>query len=339
MRLKLTFFLLLFLCAGLTAEDNWRLVGSKIIYTNEGEHIIELSKKWKKISSVEAPFIENFPPPAPGYIRKWRLFTSYSDSAPSTKTSIQIKFLTKTYKKPLFSLTRPLGYSGKVEGFSNWFQFQEGDEDSIYKGDAAVFTRMISPPSIKNSGNIYHIELQAWDKLAEETGTMAAAGNRLPSTNDVKSVAIMPKELPAVKKNKEEAMEFSMQVMSSIFSMDYNEFNELTADRCYSLETGKMYTRQSFPLFAQLKEYTNSSHVTLASYKENYKPQLISFEEYSELFPHWLDKDREWKPGKNDFLFLGNMIKKDGKQLTDKKIMVFMVGFDRGRWYIKAVPE
>lgn len=242
--------------------------------------------------------------------------------------------MTSTFKRPTFSFTRPLGYSGNLESFSDWFQFEDGSETRIYNGDAAVYARIISPPTTENRGEIFHVELQAWDKLSENANTRTAAGRALPKTGLFGSLKRGNKI-----KSKEQATEFAMQVMTTIFNKDSEEFTELLSDKCYSLEYGSVYYKSSFPLYDDLKEITKDTFITLASYKENYKPQLISYDEYSELFPHWIDEDREWKPGKNDFLFMGNMIKKSGTEILKSRMAVFMIGFDNGKWEIKAIPE
>lgn len=336
---KLNIFLLLFISINAAypeESDNWRLVDNKIIYTIETDNPVNLNAntKWIKLNRIKEPFVKDFPPPAPGYIRKWRIFSKYSDSDSSIKTSFQIKFMTSTFKRPTFSFTRPLGYVGNLESFSDWFQFEDGSEERIYNGDAAVYARIISPPSTENIGKIFHVELQAWDKPLESTDTKSAAGRALPGTD-------IHKELNSDNqiKTKEQATEFALQVMETIFNKDSKEFNELLSDKCYSLEYGTVYYKANFPLYNDLKEIAKDTFITLASYKDNYKPQLISFSEYSELFPQWIDENREWKPGKNDFLFLGNMIKKSGKDILKSRMAVFMIGFDNGKWEIKAIPE
>lgn len=318
------------------SDGDWRLVDNKVIYSSENNSSVNLNAntKWVKLNRVSEPFIKDFPPPAPGYIRKWRIYSRYSDSDPSIKTSFQVKFMTSTFKRPTFSFTRPLGYSGNLESFSDWFQFEDGSEKRIYDGDAAVYARIISPPTTKNSGEIFHVELQAWDKLSENAGIKSAAGRTLPGRDLFKGFKKKNKI-----KTKEQATEFAMQVMQTVFNKDDKEFNELLADKCYSLEYGSVYYKSSFPLYSDLKEITKDTFITLASYKDNYKPQLISYEEYSELFPHWIDNNREWVPGKNDFLFMGNMIKKSGTEILKSRMAVFMIGFDNGKWEIKAIPE
>lgn len=329
------FFFILLNIAYTDDTTDWRLVDSKIIFSSEEEDFINLNAntKWIKFNTIEEPFVKDFPAPAPGYIRKWRITSSYSDSDPSIKTSFQIKFMTSSFKKPTFSFTRPLGYNGKLEGFSDWFQFEDGSGERIYNGDASIYARIISPPTTNNNGKIFNIELQAWDKISENADIKYAAGRALPGTNLFESLT---KEKV---KTKEQANEFALQVMSSIFNKDEKEFTELLADKCYSLEYGTVYYKDNFPLYNNLKEITKDTFITMASYKENYKPQLISFNEYSELFPQWLEGNREWSPGENDFLFLGNMIQKSGTEILKTRMAVFMIGFDSGKWQIKAIPE
>ena len=330
------FFLIIASIAYTDDTTDWRLVENKVIYSSETNEFtnLEANTKWVKINNIDKPFLEGFPEPAPGFVRKWRILSRYSDSDPSIKTSFQVKFMTNTFKKPVFSFTRPLGYNGKLEGLSDWFQFEDGSGDRIYKGDAAVYARIISPPTTKNVGKIYTIELEAWDKLSESVDIKNAAGRALPGTNLFSNLRNNQKI-----KTKEQATEFALQVMSTIFNKDSDEFNELVSDRCYSLENGTVYYKHDFPLYNDLKEITKDTYITLASYEDNYKPQLISYSEYSELFPHWINDNREWIPSSNDFLFLGNMMKKFGKDILKTKMAVFMIGFDNGKWQIKAIPE
>lgn len=332
-------YLIIFLTIStITAQEgsDWRLVDNKVIFSGNIDEAITLSAntKWVKIDSIAAPFINDFPAPAPGYIRKWRLRTKYSDSDPSIKTSFQVKFMTSTFKRPTFSFTRPLGYSGVLEGFSDWFQFEDGSEERIYEGNASIYARIVSPPTTVNDGKIYTIELQAWDKLSEDAEVKFAAGRALPGTNLFTSL----KNDTAIK-TKDQATDFALQVMETIFNRDDKGFYELVSDKCYSLEYGTVYYKDQLPLYSNLKEITKDTFITLASYEENYKPQLISYDEYAELFPHWIDENREWRPGENDFLFLGNMIKKSGTEILKTKMAVFMIGFDSGKWSIKAIPE
>ncbi len=330
------FFFILLNIAYTDDTSDWRLIDSKVIYSGEESDYINLSAntQWVKLNNIDKPFINDFPPPAPGYIRKWRVAAKYSDSDPSIKTSFQIKFMTSSFNRPTFSFTRPLGYNGKLEGFSDWFQFEDGSKERIYNGNAAVYARIISPPTTLNSGQLYKIELQAWDKLSVELDTKSASGRALPGI-DLFSKLTKENEI----KTNEQATEFAMQVMSAIFNKDQEEFSALVADKCYSLEYGTSYYKDNFPLYNDLKAITKDSFITLASYKDNYKPQLVSFEEYSDLFPHWIENNREWTPGKNDFLFIGNMIKKSGTELLKDRMAVFMIGFDNGKWQIKAIPE
>jgi len=331
----LLFFVLLNTAYTDETED-WRLVDKKIVYSSDNSNYINLSanSQWVKIGSMNEPFVEDFPPPAEGYVRKWRIFSKYSDSDPSIKTSFQIKFMTSTFKRPTFTFTRPLGFNGDLEGFSDWFQFEDGSKSRIYDGDAAIYARIISPPTTINKGKIYRIELQAWDKLSEEAKIKSASGRALPSvdiSNKLKSDNAI--------KTVEQANDFALQVMATIFNKDEKEFTELISDKCYSLEYGTVYYKNNFPLYENLKEITKDTYITMASYKDNYKPQLISYDEYIELFPHWIDKNREWRPSKNDFLFLGNMMKKSGERVLKTQMAVFMIGFDNGKWQIKAIPE
>ncbi|OQY41016.1 MAG: hypothetical protein B6229_00200 [Spirochaetaceae bacterium 4572_7] len=335
-QLNLAILLFISIIAAYTESDDWRLVDTKVIYSTDIDDPINLNAntKWEKLGSIEKPFTKNFPPPSPGYIRKWRVYSKYADSDSSIKTSFQVKFMTSSFTRPTFSFTRPLGYNGMLEGFSNWFQFEDGTEKRIYNGDATVFARIISPPTTKNIGEVFHVELQAWDKLAKNAKTKTASGRILPGTNLFKNI---DKENKI--KTKEQAIEFAMQVMSTIFNKDEKEFNELLADKCYSLEYGTFYFKDSLPLYKDLKEITKDTYITMASYKNNYKPQLVSYDEYIELFPQWNNNNREWTPGENDFLFLGNMIKKSGKELLKSRMAVFMIGFNGGRWQINAIPE
>lgn len=336
---KLSICILFLIVINIAYTDDttdWRLVENKVIYSSETEDAVNLNanNKWVKLNNIQKPFVKDFPPPAPGYVRKWRIASKYSDSDPSIKTSFQIKFATNTFKRPVFSFTRPLGYNGELEGFSDWFQFEDGSEERIYDGDASVLARIISPPTNINKGNIYTIELEAWDKLLMDADTKTAAGRALPGTN------LFSKLRKANKiKTKDQANEFALQVMSTIFNKDDKEFYELVSDKCYSLEYGTVYYKDTFPLYTDLKAITQDTFITLASYEANYKPQLISYDEYVELFPHWILENREWKPGPNDFLFLGNMMKKSGKELLKTRMAVFMIGFDSGKWQIKAIPE
>lgn len=330
------FFFILLNIAYTDDTTDWRLVENKTIFSSDAKEGINLTAnaKWVKLGFIEKPFVENFPPPADGYIRKWRIFSKYSDSDSSIKTSFQIKFMTSTFKKPTFSFTRPLGYNGTLEGFSDWFQFEDGSTERVYGGNSSVYARIISPPTTINNGEIYSIELQAWDKLSENAETKSAAGRVLPGTN-IFSNLTKDKKI----KTKEQATEFAYQVMATIFNKDSKEFKDLLADKCYSLEYGSTYYKDQLPLYNDLKEITKDTYITLASYKDNYKPQLISYNEYSEIFPHWLDASRTWTPGENDFLFLGNMMKKSGTELLKTRMAVFMIGFDNGKWEIKAIPE
>ncbi|MGL1894076.1 MAG: hypothetical protein OCD02_20765 [Spirochaetaceae bacterium] len=330
------FFCILLNVAYTDDTSDWRLVDNKVIYNSDGNEYINLTAntKWIKLDNVVKPFVKDFPPPAPGYIRKWRIRSNYSDSDPSIKTSFQFKFMTSTFKKPLFNFTRPLGYNGMLEGFSGWFQFEDGSKDRIYNGDASLYARIISPPTTANTGKIFAIELQAWDKLSESAKTKTAAGRTLPGTNLFSKLSKKNKI-----KTKDQATDFAYQVMSTIFNKDSAEFIELLSDKCYSLENGTVYYKSNFPLYDNLKEITKDTYITLATYQDNYKPQLISYQEYSELFPHWIEENREWIPGENDFLFLGNMMKKTGKELLKTRMAVFMIGFDNGKWQIKAIPE
>ncbi len=330
------FFFILLNIAYTDDTTDWRLVDNKVIYTSSDNEFINLTAntRWVKLNTISEPFIKDFPPPADGYVRKWRIFSNYSDSDPSIKTSFQIKFMTSTFKRPTFSFTRPLGYNGKLEGFSDWFQFEDGSNERIYNGDASVYARIISPPTTANTGKIYSVELQAWDKLSENADTRFAAGRALPGTNLFSKLTKNSKI-----KTKDQASEFALQVMASIFNKDKKEFTELLSDKCYSLEYGTVYYKDNFPLYDDLKEITKDTYITMASYEDNYKPQLISYNEYAELFPHWVEKNRDWTPGENDFLFLGNMIKKSGTELLKTRMAVFMIGFDNGKWQIKAIPE
>lgn len=333
------FFFILLNIAYTDEMDNtsdWRLVDNKIIYgtiNGEGKNLTA-NTKWVKLGSISKPFVENFPPPAEGYIRKWRISSRYSDSDPSIRTSFQIKFMTSTFKRPTFSFTRPLGYNGKLEGFSDWFQFEDGSNSRIYNGNASVYARIISPPTTANRGKIYSVELQAWDKLSKSADIKNAAGKALPGTNIFSRLSKSKKI-----KTKTQATEFAYQVMSTIFNKDNKEFYELLSDKCYSLEYGTVYYKDNFPLYNDLEEITKNTYITLTTYKNNYKPQVISYNEYSELFPHWVKSNREWIPGGNDFLFLGNMIKKSGTKLLKTRMAVFMIGFDNGKWQIKAIPQ
>lgn len=317
-------------------DDEWILVGNKTVYSSQDSEGLQIdaNSKWVKLNRIEAPFHKDFPPPAPGYIRKWRVHTRYSDQDPSLKTSYQLKFMTSTFKRPIFSFVRPQGFGGELDSFSDWYQFEDGTSKRTFKGDAALYARLISPPTADNYGHIYSVELQAWDLLVEKEETKSAAGRVLPGMD-----LFSKTEKEMKKKTREQAEDFAMQVMDTVLSRDKKEFYELLSDRCYSLTYGTLYFKDSLPLYDDLKDATKSSYITMASYEKNYKPRIISYEEYSELFPDWISSEREWRPSENDYLFYGNITKKNGEDIIQSRMAVFMIGFNGNRWEIKAIPQ
>jgi hypothetical protein len=332
---NLLFIILLFISINIaysTDSEDWRLVGSKTIFkTDDADGFnIDSDGKWVPLNRLNKPFTEEFPEPLTGSTRKWRIVSKYSDSDSSINTSFQIRFMTNSFVRPTFSFVRPLGYQGVIETLSNWFQFEDGTNKRTYKGDAGIYARVIAPPTTKNTGKIYSIELEAWDVISSGDKSVAIASRSLPeNTTNSSSLNSALKEI-----SEEEARGFAVLVMETLIGKDEKEFNALLADKCYSLENGGIYYDKSLPHYANLKKDIKSTHITLANYKKEYKPTLIKYEEYSDLFPHWLEDGRDWKPSKSDFLLFANLpINGEFRQV------VFMIGKSGGKWEIKAIPQ
>lgn len=320
-----------------------KLVFSTLLYGSQSDIPLQINSErdWVDLTQIKTEEINSLKAPEEGFIRKWRILTVYSDDTVSGQSTIQVKLRTEGKRTPLFTLPWSEGKNGWKKKYSNWFQTDFEGHLSLLGDQGVTSVRLIAPPGVSTPGIIYKIELEAWDMQEID------AEKSIQSLVQMASTAIIPeihavnrvagdKEKPLVRKEPDEnqALRFSLNFINESLKGNLPAFYNSLNDKVYSLETGDSGSPYRVPPPA--RQYDNFD---FSDYTENYQARIYSYNEYSEVFPQWLDKNRAWTPDHNTWLFHGSAVKKGKAAILHDEILVFMVKKIDNEWKIIALPQ
>ena len=146
----------------------------------------------------------------------------------------------------------------------------------------------------------------------------------------------IPEPTPMESGTKEGALEFSLLLVETYFTGDEDRFCSHLADTLYTIEGEGSFTKED--TISAIKEDKpfpfgrDYSEFTMEHYLENYHPEIMDYEDYSE-YPELSGLSIDgWEPDADDFLFLGYEVKlgKEGFMWDD--LLVFMVTYQNGKW-------
>ena len=136
---------------------------------------------------------------------------------------------------------------------------------------------------------------------------------------------------------KNEAVNFSLEVVNCFFTQDTTELEKQLPDILYMIDPEESpYQTAYFILSHYLSSY-DYSEFNLDQYKDTYNYRVLEYNEYTINAEQWLDALIYWTPTEEDFLFIGYELKEDKIPFMDYKPLVFFVTKSSGQWKIKAI--
>jgi len=319
------------------------LVFSTVLYGGEADVPLNINsnRNWIDLGQINTEMINGLEEPDEGVTRKWRVRTTYSDETASGQSTIQIKLRTDRVKAPLFTLPWSEGQRGWKENYSNWFQTDFEGHLPLLGENGVSSIRLIAPPGASTPGIIYKIELEAWDireNAAEETiqsMVQMASSAVIPEIRAVnreagEKTAVLERKEP----DQEQALRFALNFINDSLTGDLPAFYNSISEMVYSLATGEGDSKYRVPPPARQYEGFDFS-----DYRENYEANIYSYDEYSSLFPAWLDEKRSWVPNRHTWLFHGSAVREGKEAVLHNEILVFMVEMIEGEWKLIALPE
>ncbi len=162
---------------------------------------------------------------------------------------------------------------------------------------------------------------------------------------------------------KEQAKEFSLQIVKTYFDKDCNTFYNALSDTFYSLEddgphekTGKFSScyvlddirkpweeQDEYCKTIDIKEKLCESlhegvrgEYTFQDYLNSYNVKILEKTEYENEFP-FIKNLQKFKPTSNDYLFVGYNIKANQDDFMWHDLLVFMVRMTEDGWRISAL--
>lgn len=304
-------------------------VKSLVLFENPRFISVESEKNWVRAQGNIPEALFNLPQPQNGGKRKWRIRALYSGSDENFQTALQIRLNLGHILSPIFTFPWVEQKDGrKIENRSNWFI----PRDSLLEVPASgsnINIRLIAPPGARVHLKVYKIILEVWDNYEDgnfyEKGGLEYSAKRA----GVRGGLFTDKE---VKPDANRALLFSLEFIKNYLSSDFENFYKDISNPVYSLKDGRPYSKSRLGLPAIENVYT------LKDYLSRYETHVYPYNEYIKLFPSWIDPERNWKPGENDFLFMGSSLRPGAKAIPAAKLLVFMVRFEKGRWKVIARP-
>ena len=142
---------------------------------------------------------------------------------------------------------------------------------------------------------------------------------------------------------KEEALEFSLQVVETYFTNDMDEFKSYLDDEIFTLEGDGPLSRSEVILILDENDYVADEEYTDHTYQEyldTYEPYVMDVDEVSQEFEGLVDNMKEigWDFDDDDYIFMGWETKsgdeEDGFLWDDP--LAFGVTHEDGKWAFKA---
>ena len=319
------------------------LVFSTILYGHEKDIPININSDsdWIELATIDTSIINELEAPQNGTIRKWRIKSSYSDDTIAGQSTIQVKLITNAGNNPIFTLPWSEGLNGWKENHSNWFQ-TDFDGHLPLLGERGISSaRLIAPPGSSSPGMIYKIELEAWDiqLVAKEENISSiiqrASMNVIP---EIKAVNLEPSEkdkrLERKQPARDQALSFALTFINDSMNGDLPSFYSSLSETVYSLKSGTGDSK-----FRVIPPQANYSGYTLSDYTDSYESRIYEYAEYSEMFPQWVDSNKQWTPDRNTYLYHGSALRDGREAILSDGFLVFMCKEIDGEWLIVAIPE
>ena len=139
---------------------------------------------------------------------------------------------------------------------------------------------------------------------------------------------------------KEDALDFSLELVETYFTSDEDKFCSHLADTIYSLEgEGPITKEEAIRYIKEDKPFPGEdySKYTIDDYLRNYRPKIMDYEDYSKRYPQLSRLSIDgWTPGADDFLFGGHEVKPGKEGFMWDDLLIFMVTYQNGKWELIA---
>ena len=84
---------------------------------------------------------------------------------------------------------------------------------------------------------------------------------------------------------------------------------------------------------------TLSRGQNFATYTNNYDQRIFAYADFTGLFDNWERYTiNGWRPSANSFLFMGNQLRPNGRDVFADQALVFIIEEINGRMLIRAFP-
>jgi len=333
------FISLFFLSLSLYSWDNEILLSTSELYSDSGENplLLEEGPQWTSLGlgDLSSPKrLAGFQEEAYRYRLRFRV--SLREPFETEMTTLQLRFAApddvSLYHIPLEGLSRT-----ENTLFSNWYYPSESFPLDDWRG--AVSLRILSPPGRDVLLNIFKVEIELWGEPLHEAKdpqepVLASSGPVLEWVNKDIENPLNNKSNEYLSLN--EARDFALDFVDILIKGDLPAFYSSLNENVYSLNTGNSYSRYRISPPEGLLEHPD---YRLEDYIKGYDFKLYSYQQFIELFPQWSDADRNWNPGVNTWLFLGNRPLTTLQPLGDDELLVFMMEKRNGKVRIVARPE
>ena len=315
------------------SNDDGRLSKKITLFGTRLNTPIEISseKGWIPLTAIDwdSSGIEQYS--SPQEIR-WRLRTSYEHRRASGPSTIQIR-LRGTTIGPTFTHPWSEGADRKIDAYSNWFEFSS--QSIGMNGRGYIEAKLIAPPRIPMSAEIYSVILEAWE--------MPLTEKMMPEVR-LSYASPLPRESPAAPADTNAANpkfgplaaeKFALSFVEACITGDFSRYFNAQANSIRLLDNGKAVAK-----YKQSPPRSIEGIRTLEDYKAMCDYKLYDTDAINQLFPEWFDKERPWVPGENSYLFMGHLSRKGKRLPPEIDYLVFLIEADEdGNWIVVGRPD
>lgn len=325
--------MLLWPCISLFAQEE-TLLTKAVLFSNGGEAslLIRTQEEWHSLGLAELS-LRGSSQEKRGENGRYRLrFRLQVENASNADMSmVQLRFL-QGDRISLFNLELETRDIHDTLLYTNWYEPPESFSSENWRGPVSI--RILSAPGRTTELEIDAVELELWG-TRDNTSTspqvvLADSGSFVRPSVESPNIR-QDENIPTLN----EVQDFSLKFISSVIHGDLPEFYATLAEDIYSLNTGHSYSRYRIPPPEGL-----SIPYSLEQYQEEFNLKIYNYDQFINLFPQWKEQNRNWNPGKDTFLVLGNQkLSTRESPFSDKDLLVFMVASIKGELKIVARPE
>lgn len=137
---------------------------------------------------------------------------------------------------------------------------------------------------------------------------------------------------------KEQAKEFSLQIVKTYFDKDCNTFYNALSDTVYLLDDNGPFEKNSDvkeKLCESIKKGVRGEY-KFQDYLDSYDIKILEKMKYENEFPN-IKNLQKFKPTSNDYLFVGYRVKAHKDTFLWGDLLVFMVRKTENGWRISAL--